>query len=1578
MIVDDFEFEVETLVNGIQPSMIKAIVSAPSPIDLPEYERFQRQLDIVRQTFSQFHTISLYGFSIEDNQPFLVISSGNTTPSSLMDISAISNAFQHAKTISVSALISNNLTQTTVYSPIVDESLELILGVIEIVFPPQPRGITWSSSIFLPIFLTLILCFGLFFYSFFYSRFPQHKPLINALFTGFICVQLTTLFAAHVFFTESYTRHQSFQNLVITQIRSTYLEMHSQIDMPLDYLSHLFEGSEEITREEFHDYLEPLNDVIIVENWLWIPYVPGEKRAEFEEIIKTTDITDFSIWQLSTKGEKEPTVSSTQDSYPILYIEPQMDNLSLIGYDLASDPIQRAAIEDAIATRLQTISLFNESIASHGLILYKPVFHLGDSQDLIGLVAADIPVRSASDIKYNSQIASEGMDFSHCLYLARQQANPQLLSYGNSVCALPSDQPILAPADSIYRVEAIQSPLFSNGEVFLLEYIPTTGFLAQFPFIGTITVILCGISISILLGILVKSIIDQRATLEQMVIKRTAELQESEAKFRNLFHNNHTVMMLIDPQDGKIMDANPAASGYYGWTHQELLKMRMSQINILDDAILHKKAQDAIHKKQTRCEFKHTLANGEIRDVEVFNGPIQIEGQTFLFAIIHDISKRKRAEREMDTNQQRLRSLVEILQYQTDNIQDFLDHALEKAIALTDSILGYIYFYDEDTQLFTLNSWSKEVMNSCNIQNPAIVYELEKTGIWGEAVRQRKAIILNDFQAPHPMKKGYPAGHAPLSRFLTVPIISSGKIVAVVGVANKNDPYTETDVLQVTLLMEAIWNIAEQRRIEFELVNSEQKLRELTNATQDMVFLKDAQFRYIMINEANLQFFNKSEEDVMDKTDFDLMPKASAKNCRESDKRTLKEKRVVVTIEPVGNRIYETRKFPVPLGKEVGIGGFIHDITEQVQSEKVTLLQSSALNAAADGMVISGINNIIEWVNPAFCQMVGYTKEECIGHDITSILDSDLNPKTLYEKMRSTLNSGKIWHGQLLQKRKDGTHFVQEQLITPVRDNEGKITHFIDVLRDVSERERREQELHLVAEISAALRTAENRNQIIQNLLDALIQYFEVEGTSIQIIDYDRELFITEEGRGIWKNLKGLERPLKQGVSYQVFLNQKSFLTKALERDVPAQDTQFMENCTSLAAAPLITKKRVMGLLWIGSARNLGENDLRLLTAAANIAANALQRAELFEQSLQKVDQLDALRIIDQTINSSLDLQFTLNVILEQTKRLLGVDTIAILRYHEREGILKVAADRGFNHEGLGITEIPTNDELIKKILNHPEILEENELPAYEKTQLLEYLEANGFIGSHSVPLIINDEIKGVLVVFHRQAYTATQEWKNIFENIAAQTAIAIDHSELLMGLQSANVNLMKAYDETIEGWAHALEIRDQETEGHSRRVTDMTITLARLMGVEENQIEDIKRGALLHDIGKMSIPDSILNKPGPLDTNEWIMMREHPTIAYHLLQSIDYMKNALVIPYCHHEKWDGSGYPQGLVGEQIPLAARIFAVVDVYDALTSDRPYRKAWSVEDTLEYIREQSGKHFDPQIVSVFLEKIHPENL
>jgi putative two-component system response regulator len=191
--------------------------------------------------------------------------------------------------------------------------------------------------------------------------------------------------------------------------------------------------------------------------------------------------------------------------------------------------------------------------------------------------------------------------------------------------------------------------------------------------------------------------------------------------------------------------------------------------------------------------------------------------------------------------------------------------------------------------------------------------------------------------------------------------------------------------------------------------------------------------------------------------------------------------------------------------------------------------------------------------------------------------------------------------------------------------------------------------------------------------------------------------------------------------------------------------------------------------------------------------------------------------------------------------------------------------------------------------------------------------------------------------------------------------------------LEAAHSELVHTYDATIEGWVSALDLRDKETEGHTQRVTAMTTAIARAMGIEGQALDHVRRGALLHDIGKLGIPDSVLLKPGKLTDEEWQIIKMHPVHAYEWLSPIAYLKDALEIPYCHHERWDGTGYPRGLAGEAIPLPARCFAVVDVWDALLSERPYKPAWTREQAIEYLLTSRGTHFDPRVVDAFIELI-----
>ena len=205
---------------------------------------------------------------------------------------------------------------------------------------------------------------------------------------------------------------------------------------------------------------------------------------------------------------------------------------------------------------------------------------------------------------------------------------------------------------------------------------------------------------------------------------------------------------------------------------------------------------------------------------------------------------------------------------------------------------------------------------------------------------------------------------------------------------------------------------------------------------------------------------------------------------------------------------------------------------------------------------------------------------------------------------------------------------------------------------------------------------------------------------------------------------------------------------------------------------------------------------------------------------------------------------------------------------------------------------------------------------------------------------------------------------------IQASSRDITERKQSQVALQRANNDLREAYDKTIEGWVLALDLRDRETEGHTQRVTEMAVQLARKLGCTDEEVLHIRRGALLHDMGKMGIPDEILQKPGPLTREEWSIMRKHPLYAYQMLSPIHYLNQSLIIPYCHHERWDGSGYPQGLKGEEIPLFARLFAVVDVWDALSSDRPYRKRLPPQEVATYLQDEAGRLFDPFIVENFL--------
>jgi putative nucleotidyltransferase with HDIG domain len=363
-------------------------------------------------------------------------------------------------------------------------------------------------------------------------------------------------------------------------------------------------------------------------------------------------------------------------------------------------------------------------------------------------------------------------------------------------------------------------------------------------------------------------------------------------------------------------------------------------------------------------------------------------------------------------------------------------------------------------------------------------------------------------------------------------------------------------------------------------------------------------------------------------------------------------------------------------------------------------------------------------------------------------------------------------------------------------------------------------------------------------------------------------------------------------------------------------------------------------------------------------------------------ERLSALRSIDMAISSSIDLQATLRIFIDRVVSQLKADAACVLLYSPDTLLLVYSAGSGFRSNGINKVRLKLGEGFAgEAALKREEIIvsDISEEFGVAKSRAAEKFinsflhNEEGFRSYVAKPLIAQGSVKGVLEIFNRSVFRPTEGWLEFLDAFTSQAALAIEKAALFSDLQMSNIELIKAYNTTIEGWARALDYRDKETEGHSRRVTEMTVQIARVMGITEEELVHVRRGALLHDIGKMGIPDRILLKPEALDEEEYVIMKRHPDISFNLLYPITFLRPAIDIPHCHHEKWDGTGYPRGLKGEEIPLSARIFSVVDVWDALRSDRPYRKGWTKEETIEHIRSLSGTHFDPYVVNIFIREV-----
>ncbi|HLF73424.1 MAG TPA: GAF domain-containing protein [Anaerolineales bacterium] len=531
----------------------------------------------------------------------------------------------------------------------------------------------------------------------------------------------------------------------------------------------------------------------------------------------------------------------------------------------------------------------------------------------------------------------------------------------------------------------------------------------------------------------------------------------------------------------------------------------------------------------------------------------------------------------------------------------------------------------------------------------------------------------------------------------------------------------------------------------------------------------------------------------------------------------------------------------------------------------------------------------------------------------------------------------------------------------------------IENARLYDETQRRLRELETINRVSMSLRVTYSLTEMLPILLNETLELVNTPHGSIWLYDQAGDRLVQKIATGAESKLRHTSLRPFEGIVGHTFTTGQRYISAELKKD-PLLFEGNREGLTpglGGVCIPIQSTAGPVGVLMVAieSGRQISE-ELNLLTILAEITGNAIHRAELYQQSQEQVRRLTTLRDIDAAITSSFDLRLTLNILMDHTLNHLAVDAVDIALYHPELQSLTYMTGGGFRTPSPTRPQLRIGEGLAGQVIIRQHVYQVSDLQSSPEIRNEPLIRQEGFVSYVGVPLIVKGQMKGVFEVFHRSPLFPTTEWMEFLHTLAGQAAIAIDNAQLFESLQYSNQELMQAYDTTLEGWARALELRDRETEGHTRRVTDLTLSLARYIGIRESDFVNIRRGVLLHDIGKMGVPDHILKKSGPLTEAEWDEMRQHPVYAYNLLSPITYLRGALDIPYYHHEHWDGSGYPRGLRGEQIPLAARIFAVVDVWDALTHDRPYRKAWSREKAIEYLKEVSGKHLDSQIVEVFL--------
>ena len=534
----------------------------------------------------------------------------------------------------------------------------------------------------------------------------------------------------------------------------------------------------------------------------------------------------------------------------------------------------------------------------------------------------------------------------------------------------------------------------------------------------------------------------------------------------------------------------------------------------------------------------------------------------------------------------------------------------------------------------------------------------------------------------------------------------------------------------------------------------------------------------------------------------------------------------------------------------------------------------------------------------------------------------------------------------------------------------------LDRLQLANENRHFTAELAMLRRMASLWRTAPTLDQVASSLLAETLSVLGAEDGALVLCQATTKEPVAAAAQGWFKALGEPDLRNEKTVYGNVIATGKLHLSKDWAHDKLALAPTHVPADWGGACIPIPGTRAVNGVICVAvpHPREILPAELRLVHTVVELAGMASASLQLDSQTVQHSRQMQLLRDTNQIVSASLDLQAIANALLERITTHLNLDAAVALILNPETQMLETVSARGFRTRALDNARVRVGDGLAGRAARERRLVRIDNL-AKESLRFVRtvLVASEGFVSYIGVPILANGQLKGVIEIFHRAPLRFDPEWQEFLEGVVARFATVVEDTGFFQNLQDEYQRMMEACDATWHAWAHLLEARDHEPVGHLQRVIDLTIRLAQQFQLPANQMPHLERGALLHDIGKLGIADAILLSPNPLTNEEWMIVRRHPQIAYDMLAPIGYLRDSLDIPYCHHERWDGTGYPRGLKGNAIPIAARLFAVVDVWDALTSDRPYRAAWDKPRARNYVQSLAGTQLDSQVVPVFLQLI-----